>query len=151
MRSEQRPISFIYHYLIDAPSLGHVRVGLKCLCGNELCLISGGRSLGSQWGEGDLGEQGFCYYVTEFICLAWLLTALTCIAYISHVSHLHSWSREADSSHFGRLKGPFLSVMWEVSHILTKLTPASAARCDVLLISSDRLGQWLVWFYGLRS
>lgn len=32
------------------------------------------------------------YYITVFICLVWLLAALTCIAYISHVSHLHSWS-----------------------------------------------------------
>lgn len=59
-RSEQRPISFIYHYLIDASSLGRVGGGLKCLCGNELCLIRGGRSLGGLGvGRGRAGGRGF--------------------------------------------------------------------------------------------
>lgn len=40
------------------------------------------------------GSMGGDYYLTVFICLAWLLAAMTWIAYISHVSHLHSWSIE---------------------------------------------------------
>lgn len=64
------------------PRRSDVSAGLKCLGGNEVCLIRSSW----RWAGG--------YYITEFICLAWLLTALTCIAYISHVSHLHSWSAE---------------------------------------------------------
>lgn len=67
------------------------------------CLICGGRSLGSL-GRRIWDNKVLRYYVTEFICLAWLLTALTCIAHISHVRHLHSWSREASGSH--QLSGP---------------------------------------------
>ena len=38
------------------------------------------------------------YYITVFICVAWL-AALTCIAYISYITHLHSWSQAAVRSH----------------------------------------------------
>lgn len=64
-----------------------------------------------------------------FICPPWLLAAVTCTARISHAVG----RQLCDCQLF---KKSLLSVMWEVSHILTKLTPASAAQGPTRLIAT---------------